>query len=46
VLGYTGKNFGIFNWSLEEIRRIERKIRKVLTIYKMHHANADIVGYN
>jgi len=35
-------SFGIINLRLEEIRKIDRKTRKVLTMYKMHHPNADI----
>jgi len=35
-------SFGIINWRLEEIRKIERKTRKVLTMYKIHHPKADI----
>ena len=34
VLRYS---FGIINCRLEEIRQIDRKTRKVLTMYKMHH---------
>jgi len=34
-------SFGI-NCRLEEIRKIDRKTRKVLTVYKMHHPKADI----
>jgi len=33
VLRYS---FGIINWRLEEIRKIDRKTRKILTMYKMH----------
>jgi hypothetical protein len=29
--------FGIINWRFEEIRKIDRKIRKVLTLYKKHY---------
>ena len=29
--------FGIINWRTEEIKRSDRKTRKMLTIYKMHH---------
>jgi len=39
VLRYS---FGIINWRLEEIRHTDRKNRKVLTMYKMHHPKADI----
>jgi hypothetical protein len=33
VLRYS---FGIINWRLEEIKQIDRKTRKMLTMYKMH----------
>jgi DNA-directed RNA polymerase subunit L len=39
VLRYS---FGIINWRLEEIKKIDRKTRKLLTMYKMHHPKADI----
>jgi D-mannonate dehydratase len=35
-------NFGIINWRLEEIKQNDRKTRKMLTMYKMHHPKADI----
>jgi len=33
--------FGIINWRTEEIKKIDRKTRKMLTMYKMHHPKAD-----
>jgi hypothetical protein len=39
VLRYS---FGMFNWRLEEIKKIDRKTRKILTMYKMHHLKADV----
>ena len=33
--------FGVINYRLEEIRKIDRKARKVLTMYKMHHPKAN-----
>ena len=39
VLRYS---FVIINWRIEEIRKIDRKTRKVLTMYKMHHPKVDI----
>jgi len=39
VLRYS---FGSINCRLEEIRKIDRKTRKVLTVYKMNHPKADI----
>jgi hypothetical protein len=34
--------FGIINWLREEIRILERKTRKILTVYGQHHPRADI----
>ena len=39
VLRYS---FGIINWRIEEIKQIDRKTRKMLTMYKIHHPKADI----
>ena len=39
VLRYS---FGIINWRIEELKQIDRKTRKMLTMYKMHHPKADI----
>jgi len=33
--------FGIINWRIEEIKKIDRKTRKMLTMYEMHHPKAD-----
>jgi len=38
VLRYS---FGIINRRTEEIKKIYRKTRKMLTMYKMHHPKAD-----
>jgi hypothetical protein len=35
-------SFNIINWRIEEIKQIDRKTRKMLTMYKMHHPKADI----
>jgi len=34
--------FCVINFRLEEIRKIDRETRNVLTIYKIHHPKADI----
>jgi hypothetical protein len=39
VLRYS---FGVINWRIEEIKQIDRKTRKMLAMYKMHHPKADI----
>jgi hypothetical protein len=33
-------SFGIINWRSEEIRKIDRKTRRILTMYKMYHSRA------
>ena len=39
VLRYS---FGIVNWHQEELQKLDRKTRKLLTIYEKHHPKADI----
>ena len=39
VLRYS---FGIIKWRIEEIKKIDRKTSKMLTMYKVHHPKADI----
>jgi hypothetical protein len=39
ILRYT---FGIVNWHQEELQKLDRKTRKLLTIYKQHHPKADV----
>jgi hypothetical protein len=39
VLRYS---FGIFNWRIEDIKKIDRKTRRILTMYKVQHPKADI----
>jgi hypothetical protein len=34
--------FGIITWRIEEIKQIDRKTRKMLTMYKMHYPKTDI----
>ena len=34
-------SFHIINWTLQDLRRIDTKIRKLLTCYKRHHLKAD-----
>jgi hypothetical protein len=34
-------NFCIINGRIEEIKKIDRKTRKILTLYKMHHPKSD-----
>ena len=38
VLRYS---FCVINWRIEEIKQIDRKTRKMLTMYKMHHLKID-----
>ena len=34
-------SFDIINWTLQDLGRIDTKIRKLLTCYKKHHPKAD-----
>ena len=34
-------SFNVINWNLQDLRRINTKIRKLLTCYKMHHPKGD-----
>ena len=36
--------FNIVDWKLEEIRRLDRKARKLLTLQRMHYPKADVNG--
>jgi hypothetical protein len=42
LLFYSPFTFAIINSRLEEIKKIDRKARKILTMYKMHHPKPDI----
>ena len=35
-------SFNVVNQNLEEIKRIDRKIRKLMTLNRMHHPEADV----
>ena len=35
-------SFNIVNWKMEEIRKLGRKTRKLLTMERMHHPTADV----
>jgi hypothetical protein len=35
-------SFGIINWRMEEMKQIDRKTKKMLTMYQIHHPKADI----
>jgi hypothetical protein len=39
VLRYS---FGIINWHEEELRKLDRKTRKLLTIHGQRHPKADV----
>jgi len=34
-------SFGIVNWLQEELQKLDRKMRKLLTIHGQHHPKAD-----
>ena len=36
------QSFGVINWRIEEIKQIDGKTGKMLTMYKIHHPKADI----
>ena len=35
-------SFNIVDWKMEEIRKLDRKSRKLLTMERMHHSRADV----
>ena len=35
-------SFNIINWKMSEIKRLDTKTRKLLTLSKMHHPKADV----
>ena len=35
-------SFGIVNWHQEELQKLDRKTRKLLTIHGEHHPKADV----
>ena len=35
-------SFAIINWSLAKIRKFDTKIRKLLSMHRMHHPKSDI----
>jgi len=35
-------SLGIINWHQEELQKLDRKKRKILTIHGQHHPNADV----
>jgi len=39
VLRYS---FGIVDWYQEELQKLDRKMRKLLTIHGRHHPKADV----
>lgn len=41
ILKYT---FNVINWNLEKIWKIDQRIGKMISIYKMHHPKADVDG--
>jgi hypothetical protein len=34
-------SYGVINWHQEEIQNLDRKTRKILTIYEEHHTKED-----
>ena len=35
-------SFNVINWSVSEIKKVDTKIRKLLTMHRMHHPKADV----
>ena len=35
-------SFGIINWHQEELQKLDRKTRKLLTIHGQHHPKGDV----
>jgi hypothetical protein len=35
-------SYGIVNWHQEELQKLEKKMRKLLTIHAQHHPKADV----
>ena len=35
-------SFNFINWDSEEIRQMDRKIQKLVTLNRMHHPKADV----
>ena len=42
AIAVVSYSFNVVNWNLEEIKRINRKIRKLMTLNRMHHPKADV----
>ena len=44
IIGSTSTQiqFGIINWHQEELQKLDRKTRKLLTIHGQHHPKADV----
>ena len=42
AIAVVSYSFNVVNWNLEEIKRIDRKIRKLMTLNRMHHPKADV----
>ena len=41
AMPFVQYSFNLINWTLQDLRRIDTKIRKLLTRFKMHHPKAD-----
>ena len=35
-------SFNVTNWTLQEMAKLHTKVRKLLTMYKMHHPKSDV----
>ena len=41
AMPFVQYSFNLINWTLQDLRRIDTKIRQLLTCFKMHHPKAD-----
>ena len=42
AISVVSYHFNVVNWNLEEIKRLDRKIRKLMTLNRMHHPKANV----
>ena len=35
-------SFNVINWTLQELDKLDTKVRRFLTVYKMHHPKSDV----
>ena len=35
-------SFNVINWTLQELAKLDTKVRRFLTVYKVHHPKSDV----